>query len=214
MTKRNVKKILATYELSTNIERIEGAQWYKTACKLAYSLSSEFDIQLVTAAGVISALSPHNRWLTNIRNSTELIAAYKIDKESASVVKVSTFNRNKDKALTILNKDHELKGLCPDKIILESTFENFIKDTLSGPKLIEFFNSILLDTSEVTVDGHAFNIWNGQKVALSKVKAISKKLRIQIKQDYIAAANELSITPSACQATTWCAWRRIHGITK
>ena len=214
MTKRNVKKILATYELSTNLERIEGAQWYDTAYRISSSLSKEFDIQLTTAAAVIAALSPHNRWPTNVRNGTELISAYKINKDSASAVKVSTFNRNKDKALTILNKDHELKDLCLGKIILESTFENFIKDTLSGPKVIEFFNSILLDTSEVTVDGHAFNIWNGQKVPLSSVKKISKKLRIEIKRDYVAAANELAITPSACQATTWCAWRRIHGITK
>ena len=84
---------------------------------------------------------------------------------------------------------------------------------LSGPKLKEFY-SCIQGISEVCIDGHAFCIWAANRTGLASVPAIGVKLRREIKADYRAAAVELGLTPSACQAVTWCAWRRIHGITK
>ena len=76
------------------------------------------------------------------------------------------------------------------------------------------FASCIAGLSDVCIDGHAYCIWAANRTGLKDVPAIGVKLRREIKADYRAAADELGITPSACQAITWVAWRRIHEVTK
>jgi hypothetical protein len=122
-----------------------------------------------------------------------------VDRNAAAEVKVCTFNRGKTKAIKILDLDQD-------------PFTDAIMDVLSGPKLREFA-SCILKFDEVTVDGHAFCIWSGARTGLKDVPAIGVKLRAEIKSDYRKAAAKLGLSPSECQAVTWCAWRRIHGVT-
>ena len=54
---------------------------------------------------------------------------------------------------------------------------------------------------------------------MKQVPNIGKKLYAEIVSDYVRAArilseNGTSVTAFEVQAITWCAWRRLHGVTK
>ena len=201
MTRTNVENIKAVYQLATLTERQDGINWYPNAYQIAINLADRHEISEAQAIGVIAALSPRNRWERNVEDADALIAAYNAGgAEQAQLTKVCTFNSNKTKAVKILSLSRAI-SLGP------------VLDILSGPKLREFA-SCIAGLSDVCIDGHAFCIWAANRTGLKDVPAIGVKLRREIKADYQAAADELGITPSACQAVTWCAWRRIHGVTK
>ena len=65
---------------------------------------------------------------------------------------------------------------------------------------------------DVCIDGHAYSIWFGDRVTLAKVPSIGKKLRAQIKSDYMAVADKNNLKPFEVQAITWVAHRRLHGV--
>ncbi len=196
----NVNNIKAVYQLATAEEIATGKAWYQTAYSAALIIADRHDVSEGAAIGVIAALSPRNRWSRNLIDAENLIEAYVTDPESASELKVCTFGANKAKALRILES-----GDLPLDVILE---------ILSGPKLREFATCINDSQSfDVCIDGHAYCIWNGGRTVLADVPHIGAKLRVQIKEDYRDAASDLGLTPSALQAITWVAWRRLHGIT-
>lgn len=199
MTQTNIDNIKAIYKLATAAERVDGSVWYPIARDIAQNLSDEYGVSLSQAIGVTAALSPRNKWSRNVLDSENLIAAYVADPESAASVKVCTFGANKAKAIKILHaSDADLDDILA---------------ILSGPKLREFA-SCIAGLEDVCIDGHAYCIWTGGRTSLKDVPAIGVKLRREIKADYQAAAADLGLTPAACQAITWCAWRRIHGVTK
>lgn len=196
----NQDNILSIYQLATAAERVEGTNWYSTANQIAISLADRYEISEFQAIGVIAALSPRNKWSRNVADSENLITVYIADPESAAAVKVCTFGANKAKAIKILGLSRA------------ATLEDVLA-ILRGAKLREFALCIA-GFNDVCIDGHAYCIWNGGRTGLAEVPAIGVKLRRQIKADYQAAAADLGLTPSTLQAVTWCAWRRIHGVTK
>lgn len=197
MTARNQKHIQALLDLASAGEQSEGLTWYQRANLAAVRLADQYEIAIDTAAGVIAALSPRNKWDRNLIDAENLIAAFKAGgDEAAADVKVCTFGANKKKALEIL---------------IWSAQGNLIKEFLSGPKLVEFF-SCIIGEDDVCIDGHAYSIWFGDRVTLAKVPSIGKKLRAEIKKDYLAVANKNNLKGYEVQAITWVAHRRIHGV--
>ena len=93
---------------------------------------------------------------------------------------------------------------------------------LKGNKTIAFFRGIYTNgqCDEITVDGHAFNIWRGLYTSLNEVPVISNKLYRTVSDDYKAAAvaiNEQTKSDwsaSQIQAITWVCWRRQNGVVK
>lgn len=202
MTRVNVENIKAIYQLATLTERVDGETWYPVANSIAITLADRYEISEFQAIGVIAALSPRNRWERNVEDADRLIAAYNAGgPEQAMLTKVCTFTSNKAKAVKILGLAAGCQGMTE------------VLDVLSGPKLKEFANCIA-GRPDVCIDGHAYCIWQANRTGLKDVPAIGVKLRREIKSDYATAADELGITPSACQAITWCVWRRIHGVSK
>jgi len=200
MTRTNVDNIKAIYQLATLTEKQDGITWYPNAKAIAVKLAERYSIPAAQAIGVIAALSPRNRWERNVQDADSLIAAFQAGgAEQAMLTKVCTFTANKTKAVKILESGLEL---LPTALKI-----------LSGPKLQEFA-SCIAGRDDVCIDGHAFCIWAANRTGLKDVPAIGVKLRREIKADYQTAAEELGITPSACQAITWVTWRRIHGVTK
>lgn len=203
MTRTNVENIKAIYQLATLTEKQDGINWYPNALEISRNLAERH--QTVTPAqaiGVIAALSPRNRWERNVQDADAMIAAYNAGgTEQARLTKVCTFGANKEKAIKILNLAAGYQGMTE------------VLEILSGPKLREFA-SCIAGLDDVCIDGHAYCIWAANRTVLADVPAIGVKLRREIKADYQAAADELGITPSACQAITWVAWRRIHGVAK
>ena len=199
MSTKNVNNIKAIYSLSTIQEKIDGANWYESAHKIALNLADNYGLTLQTAAGVIAAISPRNKWTRNVIDAENLIETFVRDPESAVKIKVCTFNKNKEKALKILRNNQDF-------------FTDNTREILSGPKLNEFFNCILGVEDDVCIDGHAYCIFNGSRTSLKDVPSIGVKLRKEIKSDFRKAAAKFNISAAQMQAITWVTWRRIHGV--
>ncbi len=161
-------------------------------------MSDEYDVSRLKVHGVIASLSPRNKWERNLIDAENIINVYtSVGMDACKDVKVCTFGKNKAKALEILTHDGD--------------HTNVFEDILSGPKLREFYRCIMGFT-DVCIDGHAYSIWFGDRITLANVPSISKKLRKQIKDDYLAVADANGFSGYELQAITWCAHRRLHGV--
>lgn len=187
--------ILAVFFTASTAEVCEGREWYSTANEYACRLAQRYDVHVETAAGVIAALSPNNRWNRNLIDAEALIKAYVSDGDVRDI-KVSTFNKNKAKAISILDGGDPL-------------------DVLGGRKVRAFYQCIM-DDDAVCVDGHAYSIWLGQRVTTTKTPSISAKLYEQIANDYRKATEQINnitgqhFTPAQVQAVTWVVWRNLN----
>ena len=197
------RNILAVYSLASRGEIVEGREWYDRAFKVAESIGETHGIDTRKSAAVIAALSPSNRWSRNMVDAENLVRAFSIGgRDEAENVKCATYGKMKDKAIRIL------EGNISD-----------IETTLKGQKITAFYRCIMGSQDTVCVDGHAYCIWFGDRMVLSDVPNIGKKMYAEITSDYVEAARILteSGNPITCyevQAVTWVAWRRLHGVTK
>jgi hypothetical protein len=195
-----VNNILAVYFQATKIDQIEGENWYSNAHTICQRIAEEFGLPINTVAGVIAALSPNNKWESNIIDCENLIKAYSFE---IAYPKVSTFHLNKSKAITILER--------------KLSSHSDIEQVLRGNKIVAFYQQIATNAKcdVVTVDGHAYNIWNGSAVALDQVPSISNKLYGVVSDAYRDAAKIInnvqgvSYSAAQIQAITWVAWRRM-----
>tara|TARA_Y100000992_G_scaffold11264_1_gene6870 strand:+ start:6925 stop:7629 length:705 start_codon:yes stop_codon:yes gene_type:complete len=211
----NAREIVARFTLATSQEVQLGTDWYPSAYKIAVRLAGKYRIPTETAAGVIAALSPSNRWERNIVDAEALIKVFKAGATRDEVlhpkhpiIKVCTYLGQKTKAWDILHR-------------FDPPMEEWqeITQILKGVKTIEFFNCITnpkLD--DVCIDGHAYSVWLGQRVTLKDVPNLTGKIRTTIKQDYRDACafinEELHASYSAAdiQAITWVTHKRIHNV--
>lgn len=196
-----VANIISIWKLSTPQEKRDGIVWYLDAHKECQQMSEDFGITTFLAAGVVSALSPNNKWETNIRNARDLID-HCIRGEDMDSFKVSTYTQNKLKAWEIMQENHDYDSM---------------KVKLSGQKTTCFYENIMGEDT-CTVDGHARNIAYMERVNLTSDKsAVGKVEYREIQQAYMTAAKKLRyqnkrVKSYELQAVTWVAWRRMHGI--
>jgi hypothetical protein len=194
--------ILATYFQSTASDRVTGRQWYNNAFQVCVELAAKYGVSTDTVAGVIAALSPNNKWESNIIDAEIMLRAWAAEVPYGSV-KVGTYSINKDKAATIL--DCQLDR------------EQIVK-VLRGNKVVAFFLCIATDGDSDTpcIDGHAYNIWNGTVSNLKDVPAMSDKTFRHIQDSYrdaakiITSVTGLHHSAAQVQAITWVAYRRMH----
>jgi hypothetical protein len=194
--------ILATYFQCSIYDRQVGMQWYNNAHQICVTLGEKYGVDSDIVAGVIAALSPNNKWESNIIDAEIMLRAWATEIPYSSV-KVGTYFNNKDKASTILD--------C------QLTREQIVS-VLRGNKTVAFFLCIASngDSDTPCIDGHAFNIWNGTVTALKDVPSLSDKTYRHIQDAYRDAAKIISeVTGSyhsaaQVQAITWVAYRRMH----
>lgn len=196
----SVQSIIAVYNLASQSDIEQGQTWYARALTFASKLSRQYDIHIASIVAVIASLSPRNRWERNMQDAESMVkvAAAGGKFEDLMSLKVCTFKTGKQKAATILTQN--------------ITHRDQLLATLKGPKLQEFFNCILGDCNDVCIDGHAYSVWVGDRIALANVPSIGKKLRQTIKADYREAADILGVGTHIVQAVTWVTWKRIHGV--
>ena len=203
----NAREIVAKFTLATSQEVQLGVDWYRSALNIAGRIADKYDMRIETVAGVIAALSPNNRWERNIIDAEAIIKCWASGgtDEDILAVKVCTYTKMQEKALAILRFDIYHKSS--------------ITGILNGPKIIEFFNCITNPAlNDVCIDGHAYSVWFGQRLTMKQVPNIGKKLRQQIKTDYVDATTFIneelneSFTPADIQAITWVAHKRIHNV--
>ena len=173
-------------------------------------MAGTYGVPTETAAGVIAALSPNNRWERNIVDAEAIIKCWRAGGTRADMlnVKVCTYGKMKAKAIDILTR-------------FDGNIEEWqdITTILKGKKIVEFFNCITNPKlNDVCIDGHAYSVWFGQRLTMKEVPAIGVKLRAQIKTDYrdaTAFINEelhASFTAADIQAITWVTHKRIHNV--
>lgn len=190
--------ILGTFFLASPQEIQQGANWYSNAAELASSIASELNSHPYLVAGVIAALSPNNRWERNILDARNMIQAWSIGGLSAAEdVRVCTFNLNKQKAIKLL-------------------YGQTVEDVLGGLKVMDFFRCITGDENTCCIDGHAYSIWLGERLAASSAPKIRPKLYQRIQEDYRQAKERINnilgtdYTTPQVQAITWTVHRNLY----
>lgn len=169
------KKILEHWGNADANTMRTGLTWYEKAYNEAILLSQVFDVSLEKVVGVISALSPRNKWARNLSDTWDLL-----DAPSMST-KVSTFNGQKEKALKILESDGK-----PETIL----------GILNGEKTVNFFINILFykHSEEVTVD-----VWAYRSVGLEPKQSNYSA----VESAYKNVAEQLNLRPHQVQAVVW-----------
>ena len=192
------KNIIAIYKLANPSEIKHGLTWYVNATKDCKEIAIKYDLPIHIVIGVVSALSPNNKWERNIVNADDLCKAF-IDGQDMDSIKVSTYHRMKQKAWSILEQ--------------MPSYDETIK-ILNGKKIVSFFRNINGDETDITIDGHARNIYYNDRQGLTTPNTNIRKLEyLDIQKAYLRASKKLGIKAYELQAITWVVWRRIHEIT-
>ena len=204
----NAREIVARFTLATTQEVQLGCDWYPSALKIAIRIATKYGLRVETVAGVISALSPSNKWERNVYDAEALIKVWRagatrdevLDPDNP-IIRVCTYLLQKTKAWDIL------------------TTSDPVVDILKGVKTIEFFNCITNPAlDDVCIDGHAYSVWLGERVTVHKVPNLTGKIRHTIKQDYRDACSFINeeldehYTTADLQAITWVTHKRIHNV--
>ena len=204
---RHIDSIIAMYFSSSKVDRVKGKNWYSNAYSIACTLGKKYGVHSNTVSAVISALSPSNKWNRNVEDAEMMLRANAYDLDLTEC-KPSTYGKQKLKAIAIIEGN--------------VSNDETLKRILSGQKTKSFYANISTNgkTTDCTVDGHAYNIWNGTVTNLNDVPNMTPKTYKMIQEDYRQAAIEISaitesetgeiLTASEIQAITWVAYRRIH----
>ena len=192
------KNIIAIYKLANPSEIKHGLTWYVNANADCMRIANTLELPLHIVIGVVSALSPNNKWERNIVNAEDLCNAF-INGQDMDSIKVSTYHKMKQKAWHIL----ETMPSYDETITI-----------LNGKKIVSFYRNISGDETDITIDGHARNIYYNDRQGLTTPNTNIRKLEyLDIQKAYLRASKKLGIKAYELQAITWVAWRRIHGIT-
>ena len=197
-----IKNIIAIRRKAKPEDVADGIAWYAKAYEECRILAERFDLPIHMVVGVVSALSPNNRWATNIINARDVIETWDYG-YAPDTVSVCTYNAMKLKAFAVLDGG--------SKTIDE------VKAILNGKKIVCFFENILGEDT-CTIDGHARNIAYNQRVNLTDAKtSIGVKEYAELQEAYLEATKRLRYQnkrPKSyeLQAVTWVAWRRMDGI--
>lgn len=176
-----VKNIIKVYNQATPEEKDYWGRWYHNAKTDVQELAVQFNLPFPVVAGIVAVLSPGNKWSMNLLAAERLLQGQS---------KINAYPRQVQRAQRILETGDI--GL------------------VSGPKVTVFFNSLVdpkMVEKDMVLDGHAINIWRGEKVSLKNLTNPNSKERTQMIQDYQTAAKELGVPVQAVQAVTWYIWK-------
>lgn len=182
--------LLQVYHQATVDEMASGLTWYRDTNCEADRLAEENGLTIRQTAGMIAAVSPGLRWERNVECAERIIRG-----ETLNGLGVRWYD-GVHKAKRIL------RGHDPSTV-------------LKGNKVRAFYACILSPSAasgSVCIDGHAYSIWTGRRVALDDVPPINDRLYNRIATDYAIVAKDLAIAPCQLQAVTWCVWRRLQGV--
>jgi len=168
------------FNMATDDMIKEGLEWYQQAHEFCADMSHKYNFSPYIVAGVVSALSPRNKWERNLKDAEAVLNA--VDKQiSPDKVKVCTFNKNKYKAFAIANEE---------LVISESS-----RKTYAFVKNIAFLNE-----DYVTID-----VWH-QRALFNKFvesMAVGRIAYEQIQELTIKKAKEVGMKGYEYQAVIW-----------
>jgi Holliday junction resolvase RusA-like endonuclease len=187
-TKKELKKYrqnLRTWFNRASAEEFsEGMAWYREAMEYSKELSKKFNVSGEVAAGVISALSPNNKWKRNKIDAFNVLKAIR-DGVTMDEVKVCTYNANKAKAFAIGKGNREI--------------------LTSSPKTYAFARNVgENDVNFVTIDKwHLRACQTASKTSKECKETVTPKQYRIIQEETVKVANEMGVIPYEFQAIVW-----------
>jgi hypothetical protein len=174
-----VSKSLDKYFNLSNDEQIaDGLNWYKDANSFCIETAKQFNTTSSVVASIVSALSPRNKWRTNLKDTITVLDAVK-NNLGPTDVKVSTFHTNKFKAFAIASGKTEI--------------------TNDSRKTYSFVRNVgQLDADRVTID-----VWHLRACFGETMGSIGKLAYDQIESLTIRKAKRLGIKGYEYQAIIW-----------
>ena len=194
---RHVHNILKVYDQALPCEVEAGVTWYASANSECRAIADRNSLHINRVVGVVSALSPNNKWERNLNDASNMVTAYR---EGGNVedVTVCTYRAMRSKAWSVLDAS------TPD---LPS-----ILTILSGQK-IKAFAECILGNDTCVIDGHAYNIAQGKRVSLTSDKTnMGVRVFRELQEAYVRAGKRRGLKGYEMQAITWTTWRRQHNI--
>jgi hypothetical protein len=182
LTKNQLSKVSKNldhyFNLASSQDIENGLSWYKDANQFCIEQSKLFDLSPFVVASVVSALSPRNKWNTNLKDAITVLSAVK-NNISPENIKVSTFHTNKFKAFALV------KGL--KEISNESR------------KTYAFVCNVgNLDYTRVTVD-----VWHLRACFNQTCGSVGKLAYDQLERLTISKAKKLGLKGFEYQAIIW-----------
>jgi len=157
--------------------------WYFEINDYCQTLSEVYNVPLVKVAGIMSALSPNNTVRLNCISLEKFL-------RTKGNCKVTTYNMQKRKALTLLNSH--------DNITVEEVKAILGKNKDSGLKTKAFFDNIFRPhvSTEVTID-----LW---MIRWAKIEGcLTPKRYRDTAQKVKDLAMEIGVIPHQLQAKIW-----------
>lgn len=182
LTKHQLAKVSKNldkyFNLATEEQIADGLLWYKDANTFCVETAKQFGITPSIVASVVSALSPRNKWKTNLRDTISVLEA--VSKGvGPNDIKVSTFHTNKFKAFAIANGQTEI--------------------TNDSRKTYSFVCNVgQLDADRVTVD-----VWHLRACFDRTIGALGKLAYDQLERLTISKAKKLGLKGYEYQAIVW-----------
>lgn len=172
------------FNMATPDQYDRGRAWYPTANRWCIEVANRHEIDNLRVAGVVSSLSPNNRWERNLIDARAVITAWQEGLPPDSI-KVCTYNNNKDKAFRILD---------------QGVHKIFPKAT--SPKTYSFVQNIAyLNSSSVTVD-----VWHWRACTMgmrSAPKTLTTKRYKDIEDLTLDLARKHGLKGYEYQAIVW-----------
>lgn len=106
------ENLLKWFYAAKSDEYEAGLNWYSEAQQFTNKLAKTYDLDPYKVAGVVSALSPNNKWERNKIDAETVVKAH-LSGIGPDSVKVCTYNANKLKAFEILRGNAEITAKSP-----------------------------------------------------------------------------------------------------
>jgi len=169
---------------ATKKQWIQGVLWYSEAQAVSHTLADQYEVTPEISAGVISALSPNNKWERNKLDACTVLAAVRTNTPPENV-KVCTYNANKRKAFDI--------AMGNRKVLKQS------------PKTYSFAQNVgNLDPNHVTIDKwHLRAMQTTAKEYKDAKTSVTPKQYIILEKETAKVAREFGLTGYEFQAVVW-----------
>ena len=193
--RRYARALLATYDRATDDQRAYGADWYGAAYDIAADIAADYAPHVTPeqVAGAIAALSPRNKWHSNVADARALTDWYFADESTGHRPlwhlkrELSAFGAQVDKAVDCLGADDPLT-------------------ILRGPKERAFYLNIIGHTDWVTVD-----VWMARAASRGAIDSPSRGQYEDMARATRRAARAVGAAPRDFQAAVWLVARETIG---
>jgi hypothetical protein len=189
------KNLLKVWASASELDRVEGLNWYQSAHDYAEQLAVQYNVSVPTACGVIAAVSPGSEWERNKRDAAAVLKAFADGKRGTELPAVGSYGYK-----NILKAERCALGEDPNQV-------------LGGLKVLNFYACILEPSKNgyVCIDRHAKSAAYG-KLFGERAKSIKAGEYKWLYRHYMTCARKLGVLASAFQAVVWTVWRRLKGV--